>query len=106
LSVLQSRLERFQGDYLFPKGDEDFNQPTYQSNFFHWSALKRIGLKFRIYDLRHTFATRALESGIDLLTLASMLGHSSLSEVMRYAHPSEARKADAIASMQKKAKAV
>jgi site-specific recombinase XerD len=64
-------------------------------------------LKFRLYDCRHTFATRVLENGIDLLTLASMLGHSNLSEVVRYAHPSETRKNDAIKLMQgKTAKAV
>jgi site-specific recombinase XerD len=63
--------------------------------------------QFRLYDCRHTFATRVLDNGIDLLTLASMLGHSSLSQVMRYAHPSETRKNEAIQLMQKKvAKAV
>ncbi|HEX8287105.1 MAG TPA: tyrosine-type recombinase/integrase [Pyrinomonadaceae bacterium] len=59
-------------------------------------------MKFRLYDCRHTFATRVLDSGIDLLTLAAMLGHSSLDQVMRYAHPSETRKNDAIKQMQKK----
>ena len=45
---------------------------------------------------------RALENGeADLLTLASMLGHASLKMVMRYAHPSEERKAEVIQKMQK-----
>ena len=44
---------------------------------------------FRIYDLRHTWATRAAMSGIDLVTLASLLGHSKINIVMRYAHPTE-----------------
>jgi len=46
-------------------------------------------LKFRLYDLRHTWATRAAESGIDLVTLAAMLGHSKINMVLRYAHPTE-----------------
>ena len=33
---------------------------------------------FRLYDLRHTWATRAAMSGIDLMTLAAMLGHSRI----------------------------
>jgi site-specific recombinase XerD len=65
-------------------------------------------LKFRLYDARHTFASRAVENGIDLLVLASILGHNSLKMVMRYAHPSEGFKRDAIRQMEnnRKAKAV
>ena len=43
--------------------------------------------RIRLYDLRHTWATRAAESGIDLVTLAAMLGHSKINMVLRYAHP-------------------
>ena len=31
----------------------------------------------RFHDLRHTFATLAMQSGVDAKTLASMLGHYS-----------------------------
>ena len=31
----------------------------------------------RFHDLRHTFATMALSSGVDVKTLSSMLGHYS-----------------------------
>src|SRR5262249_27050097 len=41
------------------------------------------------YDLRHTWATRAAEAGIDLVTLAAMLGHSKINMVLRYAHPTQ-----------------
>jgi integrase len=106
-NILRGRVDKFNGENLFPKGDKDKAAATYQLNTQHRETLKRIGLKFRLYDCRHTFATRVLDNGIDLLTLASMLGHSSLDEVIRYAHPSETRKNDAIKQMQKKeAKAV
>ncbi|HEX8567405.1 MAG TPA: tyrosine-type recombinase/integrase [Pyrinomonadaceae bacterium] len=70
--------------------------------------MKKLKLKFRLYDARHTFASRAVEDGIDLLVLASILGHSNLKMVMRYAHPSETFKADAIKRMEinRKAKAL
>ncbi len=104
VKILQSRLEKFPGVYLFPKGDRaDCDEPTYQLNNQHRTTLDRIKLKFRLYDCRHTFATRAVERGIDLLTLAHLLGHSSLDEVMRYAHVNEARKNEAIMQMQTKA---
>jgi integrase len=107
LKVLRSRLERFKGKYLFPKGETDGAGPTHHLNPQHRETLGRVGFKFRLYDCRHTFATRALDDGIDLLTLASMLGHANLDQVSRYAHPSDARKNDAMKRMQeRKAKAV
>ncbi len=103
IKILQGRKDRFSGVYLFPKGEKDFEPPTYQLNDQHRTTLDRIKSKFRLYDCRHTFATRAIESGIDLLTLAHLLGHSSLDEVMRYAHVNETRKSEAVQTMQRKA---
>ena len=40
--------------------------------------LERANCKhIRFHDLRHTFATMALENGIDIKTLSSMIGHVS-----------------------------
>lgn len=43
-------------------------------------------LAFVIYDLRHTFATRAAQSGMPLATLAAILGHAGIRSVMKYVH--------------------
>lgn len=46
-------------------------------------------IPFVLYDLRHTFATRAAQNGMPLPTLASVLGHSSLRQVQKYVHPTQ-----------------
>lgn len=66
-------------------------------NNAHTAAVKRSGVApFKLYALRHTFATRAVQAGVDLVTLAALLGHSRLTMVMRYAHPAEEHQAEAM----------
>jgi integrase len=61
----------------------------------HDAAIARASVQyFRLYDLRHTFATRAAEAGVDVLTLA-VLGHTTVQMTSRYVHPTDAHKADA-----------
>ena len=70
-------------------------------NNAHYGARDRADVrKFRIYDLRHTFASRMAMAGVDLVTLAALLGHSRIEMVMRYAHPVEEHKIDAIRKLE------
>jgi integrase len=62
----------------------------------HDAAIERAEIPhFRLYDLRHTFATRAAQAGVDVLTLAALLGHKSVQMTSRYVHPTDAHKAEA-----------
>lgn len=89
LDVLKRRIEEAEGSYLFPH-DDDINKPVPKVNNAHDRALALSGIEdLRLYDLRHTFATRAVEAGVDLVTLAAMLGHSKINMVLRYAHPTQ-----------------
>jgi len=86
------------GDFVFPGRATD--QPIIKVNRAHVGTLARINPirseanespipALRLYDLRHTWATRGAMAWIDLVTLAAMLGHSRIQMVLRYAHPTE-----------------
>ena len=51
------------------------------------TACSRAGIRdFRWHDLRHTFASWAVQSGTDLYPLSRILGHSTLQMSARYGH--------------------
>ena len=66
-------------------------------------VLKRAGLpKIRFHDLRHTFATLALQNGVDIKTVSGMLGHFSAGFTLdTYAHVTTAAQKEAAKTMGK-----
>ena len=50
-------------------------------------AIDALGIEdFRCHDMRHTFASHLVQNGATLKAVADLLGHMSLTMVMRYAH--------------------
>jgi integrase len=87
-AVLEVRMKSG-GTFLFPC-ETDEQTPIPKVNNAHDRVVRDSNLPpFRLYDLRHTWATRAAMSGIDLVTLAAMLSHSRIQMVLRYAHPTQ-----------------
>jgi site-specific recombinase XerD len=55
----------------------------------------------RFHDLRHTFATRLVQSGVDLITVRDLLGHFSISMTQRYTHTNRNQKINAVELLKK-----
>lgn len=49
---------------------------------------KYCGIHFVVHQFRHSFGTWAYQSGVDLLALSKMMGHSDIKTTMIYAHAS------------------
>ena len=66
------------------------------------TALRRakVSSVFRLYDLRHTFGSRAPMAGVDLATLKELVGHF-ISITMRYVHPTPEHKRDAVQRLER-----
>jgi len=59
-------------------------------------ARDQAGLNLRFHDLRHTFATRLIEAGVDIITVQQLLGHYSVTVTQRYTHSSSETKRNAV----------
>ena len=81
LRILTERKECALNDWVFPnllEPEKPMNPSTGYNKLK--SILKAAGLPdIRFHDLRHTFATHALTSGVDAKTLAGILGHTNAS---------------------------
>jgi len=49
-------------------------------------ACQKANLDLHPHDLRHIFCSKMAEMGVDIATLAELLGHSTLKMVMKYRH--------------------
>ncbi len=72
--------------YVFPDQDGDMIKADKLKKAFR-KAVKESGIAhFRFHDLRHTFATRLTQAGVDLYKVSKLLGHKDISTSQRYAH--------------------
>lgn len=67
----------------------------------HKKILKDAGLgHLRFHDLRHTFATLALQNGVDIKTVSAMLGHYDAGFTLRtYTHTTRQKQDEAAQTM-------
>ncbi|HWP50988.1 MAG TPA: site-specific integrase [Clostridia bacterium] len=88
--VQQAKLlgfdQKCESFYMLSDDVEPLDPRSYQKLFKR--ILIQAGVKTRkFHAIRHSFATRALEMGVDIKTLSEILGHSSVSITLNiYAH--------------------
>ena len=101
VSVLKEQRRKVgSSPWVFPSPNGGPISPDSVLHMLH-RVLKRAGLpKVRFHDLRHTFATLALQNGVDVKTVSGMLGHFSAGFTLdTYAHITSAAQRQAAQTM-------
>ena len=102
LKLMRPLARRYSPDCFVVSGAPSPLEPrTYRDWFTR--LLSRLGIgPCRFHTLRHTFATRCIESGCDYKTVSAILGHASISTTLDlYVHPGFAQKKRAIEKVAK-----
>lgn len=105
VEVLKEYKETVNSKWMFPspQNPDVPRYPTSVSDILS-TLLKRAGCKHvRFHDLRHTFATMALENGMDVKTLSAMIGHVSAATTLDiYSHMTDTMQMQAAVNIDRK----
>jgi len=76
--------KRARGECITPER----NEVAIDRRLWFEKAVKKAELRpaFRLHDLRHTFCSRLVQSGVPLLEVQQLAGHKSFRTTLRYAH--------------------
>ena len=92
--------QKVKSEYVFSSPTGGIMEPDCARKMLK-RVLQRAGLdELRFHDLRHTFATLALQNGVDVKTLSGILGHYSAGFTLdTYAHVTAQMQEDAANKM-------
>jgi len=86
MPLLKEMKKSSRNKYVVSESEKVLSVRSYQRSFE--SLLRKLNIPHRgFHSLRHTFATRALEVGVDVKTLSELLGHKNANVTLqRYVH--------------------
>ncbi|MBW2569228.1 MAG: tyrosine-type recombinase/integrase [Deltaproteobacteria bacterium] len=94
--IMQSRCKKHSVGRLW----HNWNHPDRITH--KWIRLmKKIGMRGRLHDLRHSFASHLSMEGIDIRTIQELLGHSDITTTQIYSHLSPEHMRNAISKLGK-----
>ena len=83
------QMEGRSGSAYVVSGNENFTNPRTFEYRYHKEVRASNIASINFHALRHTFATRCVEGGMDIKTLSEILGHSNASITLNtYVHSS------------------
>ncbi len=92
-----NRLRRVNGQGSFVFVNLETGKPYVDMKKGFKAACSRAKIEgLRFHDLRHTFASRLVEKGVDVETVRDLLGHHCITITQRYTHSNDERKRRAV----------
>lgn len=85
-SMIKPWLSVAPGEWLFPGQNNHLSARAAQDMIKKYAYLAHID-NITPHVLRHTFATRLLRSGVDIVIVSTLLGHSRLDTTAKYTEP-------------------
>ena len=100
LAMIKPLRKVVNADFFVLTNDERPTEPRTYRNHYH-QLMKRLDIpRIKYHGLRHSFATRCIESKCDYKTVSVLLGHANISTTLNlYVHPNMEQKKRCITQM-------
>ena len=102
LKIMKAVKKIANEDYYVLTNDVKPTEPRTYRNYYK-RLMKKLEIpELKFHGLRHSFATRCIESKCDYKTVSVILGHSNISTTLNlYVHPNYEQKKKCIEQMKK-----